>query len=101
MSIEIPELGSLDDKLTLKEWVPDNAVTVVVPGSGSIVKTIFSSFSTGGGVGGLGVGVLDLPHEESNTPATIKSIKDFRIFLSILFKIKIFQCKNMSNLIHV
>jgi hypothetical protein len=97
----MPELGILDDRLTLKEWVPDKAVTVVVPGSGSMAKTIFSSFSTGGGVGGVGVGVLGLPQEESNTPATINIIKDFRIFLSILFKIKIFQYKNMSNLIDV
>jgi hypothetical protein len=78
-SIETPELGSLEVTFTLNECVPANAVTVVVPGSGSREKAIFSSFSTGGG-GGLGVGVLPLPQEEIITPAMMINMIDFRIF---------------------
>jgi hypothetical protein len=64
-SILIPELGIFELRVTLKEYVPDKAVTVVVPGSGSKVKAMFSSTSTGGGGGGGGVGVDPgfLPHD--------------------------------------
>jgi len=51
-----PALGTLEETFTLNVYVPELAEAVAVPGSGSIVKAIFSSVTTTGG--GTGVGVL-------------------------------------------
>jgi hypothetical protein len=51
-----PALGILEETFTLNVYVPELAEAVAVPGSGSIVKEIFSSVTTTGG--GTGVGVL-------------------------------------------
>lgn len=77
MSILMPVLGILELRVTLKEYIPDKAVAVVVPGSGSRENRMFSSTSTtgGGGVGGVGVGV-DFFVQEMVIQTVIMSIKD-------------------------
>ena len=79
MSILIPVVGILELKITLKEYIPERAVAVVVPGSGSRENEIFSSTSTtgGGGVGGVGVGVDFFVHDMvKQTVIIIKKLKD-------------------------
>jgi hypothetical protein len=54
-----PALGILEETFTLNVYVPELAEAVAVPGSGSIVKAMFSSVTTTGGVtGGFGVAVF-------------------------------------------
>ena len=79
MSMLMPEVGILELKTTLNEYIPDKAVAVVVPGSGSRENEIFSSTSTtgGGGVGGVGVGVDFLVHDMVKQTVIIsKKVKD-------------------------
>jgi hypothetical protein len=70
-----PALGTLDETFTLNVYVPELADAVAVPGSGSIVKAIFSSVITTGGGTGVGVDFL----EQDNTKTEVIAIMDIPI----------------------
>ncbi len=79
--------------------MPDKAVAVVVPGSGSRENRMLSSTTTGGGggVGGVGVGVVFLVHEMVKATIIInEKAKD--LLTMVCFFIKLSRFEGLPNI---
>ena len=79
--------------------MPDKAVAVVVPGSGSRENRMLSSTTTGGGggVGGVGVGVVFLVHEMFKATIIINEKAKDRLTM-VCFFIKLSRFEGLPNI---